>query len=114
MMQASLLPDETLADVLGSRAERTPTARLLLDAAGGVLIAAAAIWARPLGWVVLAAVAMCFACYGVWALAHRRLRTADAPGVWPVLARVAGGLGVAAFVFLLFAILGFALGRQIS
>jgi hypothetical protein len=113
-MQASLLPDETLADVLGSRAERTPTTRLLLDAAGGVLIAAAAIWARPLGWIILAAVATCFACYGAWALAHRRLRTAATPGAWPLIARLAGGLGVATFVFLLFAILGVALGRQIS
>jgi hypothetical protein len=113
-VQASILPDETLADVLGARAERTPTARLFLDIGGGVLIAAAAIWARPLGWVVLAAVACCFACYGTWALARRRLRTAVAPGAWPLVARLAGGLGIAAFVFLLFALLGVALGRQIS
>ena len=113
-MQASLLPDETLADVLGARAERTPTARLLLDIGGGILIAAVAIWARPLGWFLLAAVAGCVACYGTWAVARRRFRTAATPGGWRLLARIAGGLGIAAFVFLLFALLGVALGRQIS
>jgi hypothetical protein len=113
-MQAALLPDETLADVLGARAERTPTSRLLLDLAGGFLIAAVAVWARPTGWVVLTAAAGCFACYGTWALARRQTRAVAAARAWSLVAHIAGGLGVAAFVFLLFALLGIALGPQIS
>lgn len=119
-MNASLAPDETLAQVLGARARRTPMDRLALDVAGGVLIGAAAIWARPTGWFALLSAALCFACYGCWAFTERR-RHADAaePGsdtgtAWRIARQLSAVLGIAAFVALLFAILGIALGPMIS
>lgn len=113
-METSTLPQETLAEVLGARARRTPSDRLVIDVVGGVLIAAASIWARPLGWFPLLAVAACFACYGTWALAERRAASAVRAGAWRILARAAGAFGVLAFVLLLFVLLGVALGPMIS
>lgn len=119
-METSVAPDETLADVLGARARRTPTDRLALDAIGGLLIGAAAIWARPKGWFPLLAAASCFACYGCWAFAERRLNpateaTASATGPgWRVVWQVTAVLGLLAFVTLLFALLGVGLGPLIS
>jgi hypothetical protein len=113
-VETSTLPQETLAEVLGARARRTPSDRLVIDVVGGVLIAAASIWARPLGWFPLLAVAACFACYGTWALAERRAASAARAGAWRILARAAGAFGVLAFVLLLFVLLGVALGPMIS
>jgi len=113
-MHALIRPDETLADVLGTRSERTPTSRLVLELVGGVLVGSAAIWARPPRWVVLATLSTCVACYGTWALARRRARPMGAVTAWPVIERVAGVLGIAAFAFLQFVLLGIALGPQIS
>ncbi len=109
-MNASALPDETLVDVLEARARRTPFDRLVIDLVGGLLVGAVAIWARPLGWFPLAAASACFAFYGAWALAERHLRDNHPHAAWRSLARVAGWLGLAAFVLLLFALLGVALG----
>lgn len=113
-MDTSSLPQETLADVLGARARRTPSDRLVIDVVGGALIAAASIWARPLGWFPLLAVAACFACYGTWALAERRAASSTRARAWRILARAAGAFGVLAFVLLLFVLLGVALGPMIS
>ena len=113
-MPAAIPHDETLADVLGTGSERTPTSRLLLEFVGGVLVGSAAIWARPLGWVVLATLSACIACYGAWALARRRARRLGAATAWAVVGRITGPLGVAAFIFLLFVLLGIALGTLIS
>ncbi len=115
-MEASVVSEETLADVLGARARRTPMDRLVLDIVGGVLIAAAAIWARPPAWFPLMAAATCFACYGCWAVTERRAHTASgtpgpaaSPG-WRFARQAAAVVGLAAYVTLLFAILGLALG----
>lgn len=115
-MDASVTPDETMTDVLGARARRSPLDRLVLDVVGGVLVAAAAFWARPAGWVPLSLAAACFCFYGVWALSVRRLDAAvraDAgsmPRGWKVTQQVAAAGGVVAFLALLFALLGVALG----
>lgn len=109
-MDASAVPDETLVDVLGARARRTPPDRLVLDLVGGVLVGAAALWARPSGWFPLGLLATCFACYGAWALLVRRMPTTAPQPVTQLAARVVGTLGVATFVLLLFALLGVALG----
>lgn len=109
-MDASAVRSETLADVLGARARRTPQDRLVLDLVGGVLIGAAAVWARPLGWFPLGLAAACFACYGAWALAGRRAAVNPAHSGWRIAELSAGVLGVAAFVVLMFALLGVALG----
>lgn len=115
-MEASTTSGATLADVLGARARRTPSDRLVLDIIGGIMVSAAAIWARPTGWFSLLAAALCFACYGCWAFTERR-RSAAPEGApaptsvsWRVLRQVSAVLGLAAFVMLLFALLGIALG----
>lgn len=115
-MEASITSGATLADVLGARARRTPSDRLVLDIIGGVLVSTAAIWARPTGWFSLLAAALCFACYGCWAFTERRrsavLEGSPAPisMTWRVLRQASAVLGLAAFVVLLFALLGIALG----
>lgn len=115
-MDASAVPQESLADVLSARARRTPMDRLVLDIVGGLLIGAAAIWARPPAWFPLLAAATCFACYGCWAVTERR-RHADliasaaiASPAWRFARQASAVLGIAAYVTLLFAILGLALG----
>lgn len=115
-MDASAASEETLADVLGARAMRSPMDRLVLDIVGGILVGAAAIWARPTGWFPLALAAMCFASYGSWAIAERRLRSAsdtsseESPQAWLIFQQATATIGVASFVVLLFALLGVALG----
>lgn len=54
-MNASAASGETLTDVLGARALRTPTDRRVLDGTGGVPVGAAASRARPAGWFPLTA-----------------------------------------------------------
>ena len=115
-MEASISSGETLADVLGARARRTPSDRLVLDIVGGLLVSAAAVWARPTGWFSLLAAALCFACYGCWAITERRLgvapsSTSASPSAsWRVLRHTSAVLGLVAFVLLLFGLLGIALG----
>jgi hypothetical protein len=119
-MDTSVAHEETLADVLSARARRTPMDRLVLDMIGGVLIAAATLWARPTAWVPLLAAAACFAFYGCWAVTERRLHTEPGrptPAVspaWHVVRQASAVLGLTAFVTLLFALLGVALGPMIS
>lgn len=115
-MDASIATDETLAGVLGARVRRTPMDRLVLDVTGGVLVGAAAIWARPTGWFALLTFALCFACYGCWAFTERRRQLADADlGTgWRIARRTSAALGIAAFVAMLFALLGIALGPIVS
>lgn len=116
MVAAELPSNASLAELLSARARRTPRDRLALDVIGGLLVAAAAAWARPSGWVVVVAAAACFAAYGVWGLAEVHLlprpwpeQVTRAP-LWRAVQTVAALVGVAAFVLLLFAALGVALG----
>lgn len=119
-MDASFAREETLADVLGARARRTPMDRLVLDVVGGLLIGAAAIWAKPPAWFPLAAASACFIFYGCWAVTERRVHAqAHSPSeafspAWRFVRQASAGLGLAAFVTLLFALLGIALGPMIS
>lgn len=113
---ASVVPEQTLSEVLGARALRTPLDRLVIDIVGGILVGGAAIWARPPAWFPLLTAAACFACYGCWAVTERRLH-ADPNNPSPVsspawrFARQASAvLGLAAYVTMLFALLGLALG----
>lgn len=109
-------PNASLAELLRARAHRTPYDRLLIDIAGGVLVVAAAAWARPAGWVALAAAAACFSCYGAWAIADRNLQARAWPetipneGLWHAVRGAMAVIGIAAFALLLFATLGIALG----
>lgn len=120
MVAAEFPADASLAEVLSNRARRTPRDRLLVDLVGGLLIAGTAIWARPAGWLVLAAAAACLALYGLWAIAEVRLlprpwpETTPHAAWWRAVQKIAAVLGVSCFLLLLFAGLGVALGRQIS
>lgn len=120
MVAVEAPPNASLAELLSARARRTPRDRLALDIVGGLCIAAAAVWARPDGWLAVAAAAACFAGYGVWALAELRLLrdTGTAPErgtqLWSALQGAAAVAGLGAFVLLLFAMLGLGLGRLIS
>jgi hypothetical protein len=113
-------PDASLADFLHTRALSAAPRRLALDLIGGALVAAAALWARPAGWTVLASAGSCFSMFGLWAISERRLPTdsRDIPAHiefgWLALRTSAAGLGVAALFAFLFALLGFALGTWIS
>lgn len=116
MVAAELPANGSLAEVLSARARRTPHDRLLLDVVGGVLIAVAAVWARPTGWLVWAAAAACWASYGLWAIAEVQLLPRPWPeqlrhaALWRALRQGAGLVGMGAFVLTLFAALGVALG----
>lgn len=120
MIIEELPPNASLAEILGARALRTPIDRLAIDMVGGALVSAAAIWARPSGWVALLAAALCFLCYGAWAIAERRLHSAAWPAqvarepLWRALHATAALAGIAAFGLLLLAGLGLALGPIIS
>lgn len=120
MVTHPLPADATITDVLRDRAHRTPRARLIIDIAGGTLVAAAAIWARPPGWVMLAAAGGCFASYGAWAIAELRLAAREWPEplaherLWRSLRTLTSVVGMLAFVLLLLSFLGLALGPLIS
>jgi hypothetical protein len=109
-------PNASLAEILRARAQRTPHDRLLIDIVGGVLLVAAAVWARPAGWVAMAAAAACFFCYGGWAIADKHLRARPWPesvpneSFWNVVRGAMAVIGIAAFALLLLATLGIALG----
>jgi len=109
-------PNASLAEILRARAFRTPQDRLLIDIVGGVLVVAAAAWARPAGWVALAAAAACFFAYGGWAIADRNLQARPWPesipneSLWGAVRGAMAVIGIAAFALLLFATLGIALG----
>lgn len=117
MVAAELPTNASLAALLSARARRTPLDRLALDVIGGVLVAAAALWARPTGWVAIAA-AGCFASYGVWALAEVRLLPQSEPepheDLWEGVQGAAAVFGIGSFALLLFAAVGLALGPIIS
>lgn len=116
MVAAELPSNASLAELLSARARRTPRDRLILDVVGGLLVAAAAAWAQPSGWVVIAAASACFAAYGVWGLAEVHLLPRPWPEsvsrepLWRAVQAIAALAGVAAFVLFLFAALGVALG----
>lgn len=113
-------PVVTLPEFLRARARSSTLRRLAFDMIGGTAIAVAAVWAKPAGWPVLASAALCVAMYGVWAVAERHLEVGDhgdrafTEYAWFVLRTSAAGIGVAAFLALVFVLLGLALGTWIS
>lgn len=120
-MEATETPsDASLAEILSARARRTPFDRLVIDLVGGGLVVAAAMWARPGGWVALASAASCFLGYGAWAIAERRLSPVPWPAtvrheeIWRAVRGAAAFVGIGGFVLLLFATLGLALGSIVS
>lgn len=119
-MDVTVQSEETLADVLGERARRSTADRLVVTVARGVVVAAAAIVARPPEWPLLLSAAACIACYGCWAIAMQRTDAYDESGrssprrPWIVARYVAATVGVLALGALLFSFLDVALGKLIS
>jgi disulfide bond formation protein DsbB len=113
-------PVVTLPEFLRARARASTPRRLVFDMVGGGAIAVAALWVKPPGWAVLASAALCFAMYGAWAVAERHVESdvredrAVTEYAWFVLRTSAAGLGMAAFLALVFVLLGLALGTWIS
>ncbi len=113
-------PVVTLPEFLRARARASTVCRLMFDMVGGTAIAVAGAWARPAGWTVLVSTASCFAMYGVWAVAERHLEAGARDGRtlteygWFVLRTSAAGIGVIAFLALVFVLLGLLLGTWIS
>lgn len=113
-------PVVTLPEFLRARAQASPPHRLAFDLVGGGAIAVTALWAKPPGWAVLVSAASCFAMYGAWAIAERHVEAPDRDGralteyAWFLLRTSAAGLGVVAFLALVFLLLGLALGTWIS
>lgn len=110
-------PDITLGELLSRRARRTPPSRLVIDVAGGLSIAAVAVWARPGGWGVPLSAGLCLLSYGVWATAERRLLASPwqltqlVERAWRAGHAAAAVLGVASFLLLLLSLLSVGLGR---
>lgn len=117
-------PDPTLTEWLAARARAASARRLALDVAGGALaVVGGALW-RPRGWPAVVAAGVCFAAFGAWALAERRLAgpnhgwPAAEPGgrvlAWRALRTTAAAVGSVAAVLLAFALLFGVLGTWIS
>lgn len=109
-----------LAEILGARALRATSPRLVADVIVGALVVAVAAWVRPMAWMLLLSAGACLVSYGVWAFAVRRL-SAEAwrlsPGAengWRALRAAGAFAGIAAFVLLLISLLGTMLGPLIS
>jgi hypothetical protein len=72
----SATPDETregLAEFLTRRARRSSDRRLAIDAAVGVLLAAAMLLWRPPFWVSLLGAALTLGAFGAWGITDREL-----------------------------------------
>lgn len=112
-------PPASLAEILSARAIASPRSRLIIDIAGGIAVAVVAVWARAFGWFTLAALGVCLAAYGSWAIAERRLE-GSAPlslreeFMLETVQRVAAPLGIAAFLGVLFGLFGLAFGSVTS
>jgi hypothetical protein len=74
MVDAAARPDIGLPELLAERARAASARRLGLDLGlGGAVALAAVVW-RPTAWQTLLCAALCFAAYGAWGMADRRLR----------------------------------------
>jgi hypothetical protein len=113
-------PTASLSEFLRARVLANAPRRLVFDLVGGAAVAVCALWARPVGWVVLASAGLSFAMYGAWGLAERRLQpeTVDTRAfvefVWFCVRAASAGIGLLAFMAFIFALLGMALGTWIS
>jgi hypothetical protein len=120
MILNSLPQNASLGSFLHARAFAAHTRRLVLDVAVGSLVAVAAAWVRPSGWVMIACIGGCFAMYGLWALAERRLEDerlvmSRGPEVlWEIVRGGAALLGIASVLLLMFSAVAATLGTWIS
>lgn len=111
--------EETLGELLATRARRASETRLAGDAVLAVVASVAvAVWRGPL-WDVRIAIALCFLAFAVWGVADRDLLRRDERSwrvtMLPRSARVVAGLlGFGAAAYAMMSLLGRAIGRVIS
>lgn len=120
MVLSALRPDASLSEYLSHRARSASLRRLSLDLAVGIVGASAALWWRPVAWLVFTSVALCFFAYGAWGLADRarsrmvarnnRIANASLDALCAAL----GAVGVIAAAGLLLGVWAIALGTWIS
>ena len=110
--------DLTLPELLARRARNASDERLVLDAAGGLVVGALVLAFRVPGWPVLASAAALFLAFGLWGISDRMI-TDDAVGArmsqaMRALRVAAAGLGVASGLALVGTAMGLMLGTWIS
>lgn len=120
MILDSVPPNASLGAMLHARAVAATPSRLTIDIVVGTIVATAAAWARPFAWITITCAGLCFACYGVWAFAERRLETGaelisrtEEIGL-TALRGIAALAGLAAFLVMAFTIVSRMLGTWIS
>ena len=128
MVHAATRPDIGLPELLSDRARAASARRLALDLALGAAVAvAAALW-RPIAWQTLLCAALCFAAYGAWGMADRRVRAAQAadalalalhgsrvaPSLWRAVRSASALIGTLAAAGLALSAMFGILGRWIS
>jgi hypothetical protein len=120
MIQNLVPQNASLGSVLHARALATPPLRLALDIAVGSIVAGVAYWVHPFWWVLATAAGICFAGYGVWAFAERRLETVEdemsrgSEFAWNAMRTLAAIVGLAAALVLTFSVVSVMLGSWIS
>jgi hypothetical protein len=122
MLESPPESEVNLSQFLSARARGVSDARLVLDAAVGIVVAVVALIWRPAGWYFIASAALCFAAFGGWGIADRELRErhgeASATGTAVRVLRLAqvitATVGALAAGALLIELLGVALGTWIS
>jgi len=128
MVDTVVRPDAGLAELLTLRARTASRRRLTLDVVLGLAVALGmALW-RPVAWPAPFSAALCFAAFGAWAVADRRLAALSARAraelalrppagplaLWRTLRGLAAVVGVSAAVVLVFTALFGVVGRWIS
>ena len=120
MILDSIPPNASLGSILHARAVAAAPRRLALDVVIGSLVAGGAAWARMFGWITLMCAGLCFACYGLWAFAERRLETGPelmsrpAEVFWSVVRVVAAVGGLVALLVMSFSLVSVLIGTWIS
>ena len=73
MSDSSRRQNASMGAFLHARALSSSWRRVILDAIVGTAVALVAIVLRPPAWVIIAGIGICFASYGLWAIAEREL-----------------------------------------
>lgn len=120
MILDSVPPNATLSSMLHARAVAATPRRLALDIVLGTAVAAFAAWARMFGWITLLCAGLCFACYGIWAVAERQLETGPSSisvareYAFTLLRGIAALGGMSALLVMSFSLISVMLGHWIS
>ena len=73
MIDSSRRQNASMGAFLHARALSSSRRRLVLDVILGTAVALPAIVFRPPAWLIVAGIGVCFASYGLWAIAEREL-----------------------------------------